>query len=176
MTSHTATVEPYIVRQLKTFDAAIYRKLRLEGLKSNPEAFGASFDEEASRPLRWFEEGLEGNMVFGGCTSDGALVGMAGFRVLTGAKSSHKGVLWGMFVRPDVRGTGLAKLLVERVIEHAESVVEEILLTVVSSNMAATKLYKELGFQEYGLERRALKIGSDYHDEILMALPLRKSR
>ena len=28
------------------------------------------------------------------------------------------------------------------------------------------------GFEEYGLERRALKVGSEYYDELLMALPL----
>jgi RimJ/RimL family protein N-acetyltransferase len=28
------------------------------------------------------------------------------------------------------------------------------------------------GFKEYGLERHALKVGGQYYDEILMALPL----
>ncbi|MCG8545716.1 MAG: GNAT family N-acetyltransferase, partial [Alphaproteobacteria bacterium] len=87
----------------------------------------------------------------------------------------HKGVLWGMYVKPDGRGTGLGKLLAERVIEHAETAVEELLLKVVSANPAAVKLYKSLGFAEYGVERRAMKIGADYYDEVLMALPLRKS-
>ena len=50
------------------------------------------------------------------------------------------------------------------------------ILTVVASNISAVRLYKGLGFEEYGLERRAMKIGSNYHDELLMALSLRKSR
>jgi hypothetical protein len=29
-----------------------------------------------------------------------------------------------------------------------------------------------IGFKEYGLERRALKVGSEYYDEVLMSLPL----
>ena len=168
-----ATNEPFILRRLGALDAASYRELRLEGLKTHPEAFGASFDDEASKPLSWFQDRLENNMVFGGYTDDGTLVGVAGFRVPASAKSSHKGFLWGMFLKPEVRGTGLAKLLVKRVVEQAENVVEEILLTVVVSNIAAVQLYKGLGFEEYGLERRALKIGNHYHDELLMALPLK---
>ena len=33
-------------------------------------------------------------------------------------------------------------------------------------------LYGAAGFKEYGLERRALKVGSEYYDEVLMVLPL----
>lgn len=81
-----------------------------------------------------------------------------------------------MFVKAEARGTGLGRSLIARVLEHAASTVEEIRLTVVATNMAAIRLYKRAGFEQYGLERRALKIGEDYHDEVLMALsPLRAS-
>ena len=176
MTLQEATNEPFILRRLRALDAASYRELRLVGLKTNPEAFAASFNDEASKPLSWFEDRLENKMLFGGYTTGGALVGVAGLLVPTAAKLSHKGTLWGMFITPEARRTGLARLLAERVIEQAESVVEEILLTVVESNIAAVRLYKGLGFEEYGLERRALKIGNNYHDELLMALRLKKSR
>lgn len=48
--------------------------------------------------------------------------------------------------------------------------VEEVRLTVVATNTAAVRQYTRAGFNQYGLERRALKIGDDYHDEVLMAL------
>ena len=100
------------------------------------------------------------------------LVGVAGFRVEDAVKLRHKGVLWGMYVRPEARGTGLGASLVKRVVEHARTLVEELCLTVVASNTAACRLYSAAGFKEYGLERRALKVGSEYYDELLMALPL----
>ena len=56
--------------------------------------------------------------------------------------------------------------------EHARTVVEDLCLTVVASNAAARRLYSSVGFKEYGLERRALKIDGKYYDEVLMALPL----
>jgi len=77
-----------------------------------------------------------------------------------------------MYVRPEARRTGLGAALVKRVVEYARTLVEELCLTVVASNTAACRLYSAAGFKEYGLERRALKVGSEYYDELLMALPL----
>ncbi len=61
-----------------------------------------------------------------------------------------------MYVRPEARGSGLAASLVQRVIAHARTLVEEICVTVVASNAAAHRLYRANGFEQYGLERRAL--------------------
>jgi RimJ/RimL family protein N-acetyltransferase len=63
---------------------------------------------------------------------------------------------------------------VQRIVEHAHTtLVEDVRLTVVASNAAAHRIYGAAGFKEYGLERRALKVGSEYYDEVLMALPLK---
>ena len=43
---------------------------------------------------------------------------------------------------------------------------------IVVANVAARRLYRAAGFEEYGLERRSLKVGSEYYDEVLMVLPL----
>jgi len=152
-------------------DAAAYRALRLEGLRRHPEAFGASWEDEAGRPLDWFSDRLAQNATFGGF-ADATLLGAAGLRVPEAAKARHKGVLWGMYVRPEARGTGLAASLVAAVIGHARGVVEEVRLSVTATNLTAVGLYARAGFVEYGLERRALKVDSRYHDELLMSLVL----
>jgi RimJ/RimL family protein N-acetyltransferase len=162
------------IRRLETHDVASYRELRLEGLKNNPEAFISSWEDEAARPDPWWAERLETNTVFGGWIGDSALLGVAGFRMHGAAKLRHKGILWGMYVRPEARGSGLAAALVQQVIEHARPLVEEIGLTVVASNTAAHRLYSAAGFAPYGLDRRALKVGDAYYDEVLMALPLQR--
>jgi len=160
------------VRLLVADDVASYRELRLEGLKNHPEAFASSWEYEATKPASWWTERLEMNTVFGGWVDRSPLVGVAGLRVPGQVKLRHRGVLWGMYVRPEARGTGLAAALVRQVIEHARTLVEEICLSVVVSNAAACRLYSAAGFQEYGLERRAIKVGSEYYDELLMTLPL----
>ncbi|MGU3402560.1 N-acetyltransferase family protein [Methylobacterium brachiatum] len=77
-----------------------------------------------------------------------------------------------MYVRPEARGLGLESALVARVIEHAGSVVEELTLAVEASNDQALSLYRRAGFEEYGLEERALKVAGRYYDEVLMRLIL----
>ena len=43
---------------------------------------------------------------------------------------------------------------------------------MVSDNAGARRLYSNLGFVEYGIERNATKYRGEYHDDVLMALPL----
>ena len=56
---------------------------------------------------------------------------------------------------------------------HTAGAIEEIRLSVVTTNAEAVRLYAKAGFSVYGLERRALKIDGRYYDELLMSLPLR---
>jgi len=163
--------QPLQIRRLESQDVAAYRELRLEGLTNHPEAFGASWDDEIEQPDSWWTGRLESNTIFGGSIDGSPLLGVAGFYVPGAAKQRHKGILWGMYVRPAARGTGLAAALLQRVIEQARPLVEEIRLTVMASNTAAHRLYSAAGFEPYGLERRALKVGDDYYDDMLMALP-----
>ena len=45
-------------------------------------------------------------------------------------------------------------------------------LSVESTNEQARLLFKSLGFETYGVERRALLVGGEYMDEEFMALEL----
>lgn len=166
--------KPFKLRRLEAHDAAVYRELRLEALKRHPEAFGSSWEDESGKPAEWWAERLEASTIFGGWIDTSPLLGVAGFHGHAAAKHRHKAVLWGMYVRPEARGTGLAAALVQQVIAHARPLVEEIGLTVVASNTAARRLYSAAGFEPYGIERRALKIGEEYFDEVLMARSLRE--
>jgi RimJ/RimL family protein N-acetyltransferase len=159
------------IRLLTPADAASYRAIRLAGLKDAPEAFGSTFEAEVVKPLAWFFERLTASQIFG-VFCDREILGVAGFAVREGEKEAHKGLLWGMYVRPEARGTGVARRLVEAVIDFARSRVELIQLSVVVGNEPARRLYSRLGFVEYGIERNSLKFGTRYYDEILMAKQL----
>jgi len=150
-------------------DVARYRDIRLEALRTEPDAFGSTFETEAEYPLAAFASRLAECAVFGAVNGD-ELAGVAGFYVQAGPKHAHKGVLWGMFVRPAYRDTRLGRRLVEAVIEHARQHVELLQLTVIADNVAARRLYQRLGFVEYGIERDAAKYRGRYHDDVLMAL------
>ena len=159
------------IRRLLSHDAGAYRDIRLEALANSPEAFGSSFESEAAEPLAWFENRLAGSEIFG-AFSEEELLGVAGFLIQQGPKRAHKATLWGMYVRAEARGKGVARRLAEAVIDAARKQAELIQLCVVSDNLAAKRLYAGLGFVEYGLEKKSLKHGNRYHDQTLMALAL----
>jgi ribosomal protein S18 acetylase RimI-like enzyme len=157
----------FMIRPLIVAEAALYRDIRLEGLRLHPDSFGSAFEQEAAQPLTWFEERLTTSTIFGGFRGSDIL-GTAGFMPETGLKRAHKGHLWGMYVRAEARGSGLSRSLVEAVLDHAEGRVELVQLSVVSGNVPAQRLYMSLGFEAYGIEARALKLDGRDYDEILM--------
>ena len=71
-----------------------------------------------------------------------------------------------------VESAGIGRKLVEAIIEHARQQVELLQLFVIADNMPARGLYTSLGFVEYGIERHATKYHGQYHDDVMMALPL----
>ena len=159
---------PVTIRPLRPDEAASYREIRLEALRAHPDAFGASFEDEAARPLATFAERLTSSVVFAAFEGDTPL-GTAGFRADTGPKQAHKGMFWGMYVRPAGRGTGIARRLVEAVLDHARPRVEILRLTVAEGTVPAQKLYDSLGFTVYGVEPRALRVEGRMVNEVLMA-------
>ncbi len=159
---------PVSIRRLLPDDAALFREIRLQALATAPEAFGSTHAAEAAWATEAWAERLRKAAVFAAIDGE-AVLGMAGFFAMDGAKERHKGVLWGMYVAPSARGTGLAAALVQAVLAHAADVVEQVLLTVVSGN-PARRLYARLGFVEYGVEPRALRQDGVYSDEVLMVM------
>jgi ribosomal protein S18 acetylase RimI-like enzyme len=155
------------IRRLLAADAAAFRELRLEALQMYPDAYGSTYEAEAAKPLDYFVERLEKNSVFGGFDGQ-ELAGMIGFYQQSGPKDKHKGVIWGMYVKPRLHGSGLAPALLNTVVEFAKTQVEQVQLTVVTNNHRAIGFYKTAGFCVYGVEKNALKTGEHYFDELLM--------
>ena len=155
------------IRRLLTADAQAFRDLRLEALQTYPDAFGSTYETETSRPLSYFVERLEKNVILGGFDHT-ELVGMIGFYRQSGPKDQHKGVIWGMYVKPRWQGGGLASALLNAIIDLGKMQVEQVHLTVVTTNQRAIRFYQALGFRGYGIEKNALKSGERYFDELLM--------
>lgn len=156
-------------------DAELFWALRLQALKTNPEAFGSSYEESLQRPMEQVQTQLRAhsdeNFTLVAIV-DGIWVGMVGFRRETSVKSHHKGFIWGMYTAPNQRGKGFGKVLISEAIERARRLqgLEQINLMVVSTNEAARNLYVSLGFVVYGYERHAIKVNGQYLDEELMVL------
>lgn len=161
----------FSIDRLGRDDAEAYRALRLEGLMRHPQAFGASHDDEAILSVEQFAGRVEDALIFGARSSvDLSLIGTMAIRIPTAEKLRHKALLWGVYVRPEARGLGVGAALLSHVLDHAATLVEEVTLVVGADNAPAFAMYCRAGFEQYGLEKRALKLGDSYVDERLMAL------
>ena len=164
-----------MIRRLGPEDAAAYAEIRLEGLRLAPDAFGSDAETEQSWPVDRYADQLTRTAVFG-FEEPGGLLGVAGFVALDGLKRRHRGILWGMYVRDAARGRGVGRKLVQAVLDHAASLVEQVHLDVSVGNEAAIALYERCGFRRYGTTPRCMKIDGQYVDAHLMVCVLVERR
>lgn len=164
------------IRFLTPEDAVEWRRLRAEALERDPEAFSSSLEEHTRLSLDEVKTRLggTGDSFVAGAFEEGRLVGMAGFRREMGPKVRHKGGVWGVYVTATKRGRGLGRDLMRAVLERAAKIdgLDQIQLSVTDTQAAALKLYHSLGFETFGREPRALKIGDRLMDEDHMILRL----
>jgi ribosomal protein S18 acetylase RimI-like enzyme len=161
------------IRRLNGGDAESYRALRHEALLKNPEAFGSSYEDEKGNEASHYRQRLDNKLTYTfGAFEEGQLVGVVTLVPEGKVKLKHRANIFAMYVTSSQRGRGIGKALVKTAIQQAQelNIVEQIHLTVTSSNEPAKKLYAFLGFKAYGVEKNALRIDGTYYDEDLMVL------
>ncbi len=167
-----------VIRALGAADLAEYKRLRDEMLAAHPEAFASDAAAEAQKVpgdyrLRLGLDRDDGGQFVLGAWSGRRLVGAIGCERDERLKVRHIGHVIGMMVRPAVRSRGVGGQLLVACIDLARQAgLEMLTLTVTAGNASAVGLYERHGFVAYGTLRRAIKVGSDYHDKLHMVLPL----
>jgi RimJ/RimL family protein N-acetyltransferase len=164
-----------VVKPLTTEDAEAFKALRLKAISDAPAAIWPTYEEEARTTPEAIGERIrqsDTQIVFG--AFDGSrLIGIAGLRRQPLVQVAHKAVLWGVLVDQEWRGSGVARMLLERAIVHARNTdVLQINLAVHTENPGAQRLYRSLGFETYGVERRAVRVADRFYDEEHMTLRL----
>ncbi len=163
-----------VIRQTCEKDVEAFRALRLNALKSHPEAFGADYEANLARPMgEWLDHvrpDPENNSTVYVAEYEDSLIGMTGIYRGKGPKARHSGFIWGVYVRGQWRGTRLADKLVSCCLDWAkEQQIHIVKLNVVTTNGPAIRCYHRCGFEVYGVEPQAIYYDGVYYDELMMA-------
>jgi ribosomal protein S18 acetylase RimI-like enzyme len=157
--------------KLTPADVDRFLSFRASALVGDPDGFRFAPDDDAALgTVAWRDRLARDHVVV--VETGGAWHGVAGFSRFSGAKLDHKGLVWGMYVVPEARGTGVADHLMMALIEHATGRVRQWQLTVMADNARAQAFYAKHGFVTYGIERGSVRRPGSFADEALMWRPL----
>lgn len=186
------------IRALSSADTESFRAIRRESLENAPRSFAESLAEHDALSPQAFAKRLapsfaNDNFIIGAFRAIAGpsrssvalpskndapgpateLAGVAGFARNPRLKLRHKALIWGVYLRPAFRGTGVAREILVEVIRRAKTLegLEQINLNVATGT-AARRLYESLGFEVYGHERNSLRVDGEFVDEDLMTLHL----
>jgi RimJ/RimL family protein N-acetyltransferase len=160
----------FTLRRLTVNDSEAFRDIRQEGLRLTPQAFTSALSEEEARPLEDVRQQMETNHVLGAWTHDGGLQAVMGLYLSDSPRTGHIGQVWGVYLRERARGTGLARRMLESLVDTARGRVEALDLGVGAYNTPARRLYSSVGFVELAHLPRVVRVDDVYYDEILMRL------
>jgi ribosomal protein S18 acetylase RimI-like enzyme len=155
------------IRPLTADDLDIFRRIRGEALERHPETFGSpEEDEGGDAMLAAYRHWLSGTML--GAFGCGSLIGVAGLYVSADKRTRHRGRIYSVYVTEDSRGWGVGDRLIRELLAHAEACVEQVHIEVLLTAIAAIKTYRRNGFEVYGTDPRAVRVGGVTYDKYLM--------
>lgn len=168
-----------LIREANPMDAIPFRELRLGALLDSPIAFTADYQKNLNQPPKYWEDMLtmhpEESTIFL-VTHEGNLIGMTGIARGSSPKTRHGAWIWGVYVKPEWRGSHIAEELIKSCFEWAKMrkvVVAK--LGVSAVNQPAIRCYERCGFKTFGTEPRAIFYEGKYYDEYLMSCSLDNS-
>jgi ribosomal protein S18 acetylase RimI-like enzyme len=150
------------IRKLPTYRWGDFKDLRLKALKTDPSAYGSSFEEEERLTAKEWRRRLR-SVLF--ALSDGKPVGMISCYFNEGVKTRHIAKIYGFYVAPSHRGRGIGSRLFERamaLIRKKEGIVK-VGLAVNPEQRAAVKIYEKAGFVVTRKTEKELKVGRRFY-------------
>lgn len=103
-------------------------------------------------------------------THNNKIIGVSNFITNINDRMSHRGEI-GISVLKDYWGKGVAKKLLDKILDFARSKnIEIVSLDVISTNTRAINFYKKFGFTKYATYPKYAKIENTYLDADMMIL------
>lgn len=104
------------IRRIQADQVDAFRRIRLEALRSEPSFYASSYEDWVSLPVDEWQQRLN-DPVFVAFRDDEP-VGMTGLLRQRASKMAHRATIIMVYVRKNLRGTGLARNLLSISTEH----------------------------------------------------------
>ncbi|MCY0875094.1 MAG: GNAT family N-acetyltransferase [Firmicutes bacterium] len=157
------------IRCLTADDAPIYTDMLLQAVRDTPLAFGTPYEDVARNPhlLEHARRSLplhHVRPVIGAFRGPNEMVGMVTLERVQLTFMAHKASVLALYVTPAARGQGVAMSLLEALLLAASGMsgLEQLAVSVLTTNAAALHLYKKLDFTPAYTEPHGLKHGDQY--------------
>lgn len=174
-----------IIRFLNNDDVMSYAELRKYSLMESPFAFSDSYEDQKEKTLLNYQEEIIkwGNpleaFTLGAFNETNELIGFVKFKRDQRTKARHRASLHSLYVKPEYRYAGLAKLLVSELTTIIEPIpgIEQLQLSSIVSHISLIEFYEKLGFQKLGgLLEKDLIINGKYVDAWYMIKTLKTKK
>jgi GNAT superfamily N-acetyltransferase len=165
------------VSTLTAADVVAYRALMLQAFEQAPDAFITTAAEREAEPEAWWIKrigGADGSATSFGAWKGNSLVGTVALEYSAKPKTRHSALLLGMYVQPQERGKGIGLALLNAAIAAASTrpAVLRLTLTLTECNAPAHRLYRSVGFVDWGTQPEAIRTDSGLKGKVHMSLAL----
>jgi ribosomal protein S18 acetylase RimI-like enzyme len=163
------------IKNLSAKDWRDYKSIRLEALKNEPLAFGASYREEKNLSKTDWQEKLVSKKVYGLYARD-QLIGINAIRYENGEYFKHIANLTGLYIKPEYRKRGFGEKLMSHILNELKNSpkILKVRFSVGVTQKTAISLYRKFGFKKIGHSHKEMRVGNKFYDEIQMEMILNK--
>ncbi len=159
-------------RMLKPQDAEMFRPLRMAALQEAPLDFESTFEAESRMLIPELQKLMQQHAIIGGFVN-GQLKAFAIIDAVRLPRLAHRSRISSVYVAAELRGSGAAESMFKWMLNEFARFFTLFRLGVRADNERAIGFFKKMGFQEIGVEPRALYLGEKdgekhYVDELQM--------
>jgi len=152
-----------------------YKKLRLQALATEPQAFGASYEKESTMTDDEWKEKVTGFLTDNRsplllAIYNDQLVGMIQASFESNEKFRHIAHLFSFYINPVYRGKHIGKLLLTAILAEIQKRrgIIKVKLNVNPNQESAVHLYESFGFNITGKSEKEIRIGNSFYDQYYM--------
>ncbi|WP_107677859.1 GNAT family N-acetyltransferase [Agrobacterium sp. LAD9] len=159
------------IRKISDGEADVFRRIRLEALKMEPNAFASVYEDWASFPDTEWRKRMTIPIFVAFVESQP--IGLMALKQLEPARMRHRAKLEMVYVNKGYRGAGLSDLLLCEVVRYAEQHgIRQIELGVREDRAGAIRFYRSAGFTDIGTVPQGYREKDVHFKEILMVKQL----